>query len=292
MVTKKKCGLIRSCQRLRLECSDTCHRLQWLLPVTGLWHLRLNYLQVVMSEFYGVREYANVKINYLDRRNLPRESAPFHHMEELALHSFDARILGILCEDRRQATSKAGKMYRHSYPTLMLDNFTTLLPLLMTSSSPLVLGLNSQKHVAELAEVNRRQLIWRWQIQSSICRLWRFYIILKCSIKHGDLGLLRYSIARSLVMFHGSRSRNYARELIQLYRVIATDAASNDLRRAVLGCSLVNLRGKPDSFFEVDRLVELLKLQLKDLMRTRGNSTLTWIVFSNIPCQPSTIISR
>jgi hypothetical protein len=41
----------------------------------------------------------------------------------------------------------------------------------------------------------------------------------------------------------------------------------------VLGCGLVNLRSRPDSFFEADRLVELLNLQLKELMRIRGNST-------------------
>jgi hypothetical protein len=40
-----------------------------------------------------------------------------------------------------------------------------------------------------------------------------------------------------------------------------------------LGCGLVNLRGKADSFFEADRLVELLNLQLKELMWARGNST-------------------
>ena len=39
------------------------------------------------------------------------------------------------------------------------------------------------------------------------------------------------------------------------------------------GCGLVNLQGRADSFFEADRFVELLNLQLKELMRIRGNST-------------------
>jgi hypothetical protein len=74
----------------------------WLLPVTGLWHLRLNYLKVIMRAFYGGKKYSDqystlyTQMNHLDRRNIPKESAPFHHMEELVLHSFDARILAML----------------------------------------------------------------------------------------------------------------------------------------------------------------------------------------------------
>jgi hypothetical protein len=99
---QKTCSLIRLCQRQRFESSETYHRLQWLLPVTGLWHLRLNYLKVIMRAFYGGKKYSDqystlyTQMNHLDRRNIPKESAPFHHMEELVLHSFDARILAML----------------------------------------------------------------------------------------------------------------------------------------------------------------------------------------------------
>ncbi|KAH8695648.1 hypothetical protein BGW36DRAFT_429518 [Talaromyces proteolyticus] len=61
--------------------------------------------------------------------------------------------------------------------------------------------------------------------------------------------------------------------MLHLYRLTATNAADPVLQRAILGCGLVNLRGKPDNFFEADRLDELLNLQLKETMRSRGNST-------------------
>ena len=32
-------------------------------------------------------------INHLRQRNIPREKAPFHYMEELILYSFDARVI-------------------------------------------------------------------------------------------------------------------------------------------------------------------------------------------------------
>jgi hypothetical protein len=83
---------------------------------------------------------------------------------------------------------------------------------------------------------------------------------------------LKRAVARCCVIFHGSTSKNYARELLHLYRLTATKAADPILQRAILSCGLVNLRGKVNTFFEADRLVELLNLQLKELMWTRGNS--------------------
>jgi hypothetical protein len=99
------------------------------------------------------------------------------------------------------------------------------------------------------------------------------YVVLKHAIKHGDIGLLRKAIVQCCVVFHGTSTKNYARELLHLHRLTATKAADPVLQRAILGCGLVNLRGKADSFFEADRLVELLNLQLKELMWARGNST-------------------
>jgi len=35
-------------------------------------------------------------MNHLGRRNIPAKRAPFHHIEELVLYSFDARIVTLL----------------------------------------------------------------------------------------------------------------------------------------------------------------------------------------------------
>lgn len=61
--------------------------------------------------------------------------------------------------------------------------------------------------------------------------------------------------------------------MLLLWRLVGTSACDPVLQRAILANSLVNLRGRPDSFFETDRLNELLNLQLKELLWARGNST-------------------
>ena len=61
--------------------------------------------------------------------------------------------------------------------------------------------------------------------------------------------------------------------MLHFWRLIATDACDPPLQRAILTNGLVNNRGKSGSFFEADRLNELLNLELKELLRSRGNST-------------------
>ena len=52
---QKTCSLMRSCQRHFRYISPA----QWLLPVCSLWHLRLNYLKVVMRTFHGGKKYSD-----------------------------------------------------------------------------------------------------------------------------------------------------------------------------------------------------------------------------------------
>ena len=73
---------------------------KWLLPIHGLWHLKLNYLLMITN----VHKHpgANVDITSLqyaidkwDRLGLMKREN-FNDMEDLVIHSYDARIVGLL----------------------------------------------------------------------------------------------------------------------------------------------------------------------------------------------------
>jgi hypothetical protein len=80
-------------------------------------------------------------------------------------------------------------------------------------------------------------------------------------------------IPRLCIYFHGGPTKNYAREMLYLWRLVSTDACTPILRRAILTNGLVNRRGKPDSWMPVDLLVELLNLELKLIVYDRRNGT-------------------
>ena len=80
-------------------------------------------------------------------------------------------------------------------------------------------------------------------------------------------------VVRCCVLFRASGSKNYAFLSLYLFRLTQTDAASEDLRRAILASGLTNLNGKETGFFEIDRLNELFNLQLKELISLRRTSS-------------------
>ena len=99
------------------------------------------------------------------------------------------------------------------------------------------------------------------------------YCTLKHATKHGDVGLIMRIIPRLCVYFNGGPAKNYAREMLYLFRLVSTDACTPTLRRAILRNGFVNKRGKSDSWMPIDLYVELLNLELKLIIYDRRNGT-------------------
>ena len=96
-------------------------------------------------------------------------------------------------------------------------------------------------------------------------------MLLKYGIKHADLGLIRRAIDRCVLYFHGSPQKNYANLMLYFQYLFAN--SEPDLCRAILSNSLVNCHSKSDSWFEIDRLVELHNGNLKEIYTARREST-------------------
>ena len=301
---QKTAKLIRSCkeERVEAECAYDSHK--WVLPIPGLWHVRLNFLYMVMRTFYGGEEAAQqfsalyTHINHLGRRNIPREKAPFHYMEELILHSFDARVVALFLLHIRnkcniEADGEAEQYVRNLSPQQFLEHVEDIRIAAFsrdvcrdanqrtsdyskppangrqpaaTSSSTDTSSSTADNQVPQSGDAEFFNHIRFLQVIDT-------YKLLKYAIKHADIGLLKRVIPRLCLYFAGSSSKNYAYDMLLLWRLVGTSACDPVLQRAILANSLVNLRGRPDSFFETDRLNELLNLQLKELLWTRGNST-------------------
>lgn len=99
------------------------------------------------------------------------------------------------------------------------------------------------------------------------------YLTLKHAIKNGDIGLLTRCFARTAVILNGSKKKKYAYLSLYLEWLTRTQATSEPLKKAILGNGLVNITGKGDSWFEIDRFNEFLNLKLKLKMRARRTST-------------------
>jgi hypothetical protein len=74
----------------------------------------------------------------------------------------------------------------------------------------------------------------------------QIYLLLKYAIKRADIDLLHRAVDRCCIYFHESAQHKYAYEMLYLYRLISTPAASSELQRAILTNDLVNSRGAAD----------------------------------------------
>ena len=281
---QKTAQLIRSVQSERTESIGSYDSYRWILAIPALFHLQMNLLWTIQSNFEGKQLCTDDSSlyhakNILGRKHIPSERAPFHLVEELVEHSFNARIIGLLyvylrrrgvLPNNLQQTNTSAEQTRLRYADAVQGYLQNLTVQQVTElveeirDNHFGLRLNSREEGDEEFENHIHFL----QVAET-------YLVLKYAIKHADIGLLRRVIARCCYIFIGSGASNYANELLRLHWLTSTDACTPALQDAILGNGLVNLRGKPDTWYPVDRLNEHLNLSLKELLWARRNSTFT-----------------
>lgn len=101
------------------------------------------------------------------------------------------------------------------------------------------------------------------------------YAVLTDAIKHCDLGLIRFAMRLTLVMFAGHNSKwLYQRELCWYNWLINSDAATTQLQDIVIKESLINRQGRADSYYPMDLANELLNLLISKVKTFRRTSEL------------------
>ncbi len=257
---------IRSIKQSREQAQRPCDRLQWALPVPALFHLRMNYLYMISRLHFGGpggdQSTLYDAMNFWTRKKISKSKADFYALEQLIIHSFQARVCALLWCRLAQSGPEAGPDFEDIARMLAahdVESFSQLLDKIVHSYG---------KHARSADDQELRNHILFLQHT-------QVYLLLKYSIKHADLGLLRRAIDRCCVYFHGSGQSRYAYEMLYLLRLTSTRAATPELQRAILANGLVNRQGKADSWYETDRLVEFHNGTLKKLLKAKRGSALT-----------------
>ena len=97
-----------------------------------------------------------------------------------------------------------------------------------------------------------------WNNHVRFCRAMELYMTLCHAIKHGNTGLLRHALREVAVILQAPAASKpkYARALLWQLHIIDTKAADPILQEAYLANTLVNLQGLPNTFYEMDLLLE------------------------------------
>jgi hypothetical protein len=271
---QKTSSLIRSMQAEQVDASAAYDRKDWLIGIAALFHLRMNFLWLMQRTHYGNMEQQDAStlyhnINFWGRKNIPADRAAFQVLEELVLHSFDARVVGLLYTRLEQCgidTSEQDNVDQ-AIQDMNAKRFMDLVEDFRRSAfEPEAWRPSKEKYANN--RVDEEFLSHARYLQQMIV-----YKSLKYGIKNGDIGLIDRVIGVCCFYFEGTGQSNYAFEMLYLKRLTSTKACDKELRRAILSNSLVNPHGRRDTWQEVDRSLEYLNLELKRELWARRTST-------------------
>lgn len=257
---------IRTIKRRRRDSIRAYDSLKWALPVPALFHLKMNLLFMLLKCHFGGEDRDQSTLydamNFWNRKKISKAKADFFALEELVIHSFQARIVAIMWHKlSRTGLGRHMEDIEALLRKLSPSGFGDLVDEVQKAYSFSVIPDPSSIEDGEA----RNHILFLQQTQT--------YLLLKHAIKHADIGLIRRAIDRCCVYFHGSGQHKYAYEMLYLQRLfLASDSA---LTRAILSNSLVNLRGGSDTWFETDRLVELHNGNMKRIYKAKRGSAIT-----------------
>lgn len=302
---QKTSAFIRGARGQRAEASQPYDRHEWALPVPAIWHLRLNFLLMVVKAFYGGLKWSQQAttlfnhINYLQRRHLPNEKPSFHHMEELILQSFDARVVAVFLQKLDDLMKRRGSSANLKQPDELsavlktIDSLTacSLIDQVYKAMFDLDVVRRANKMAdqparpdsgpesaetqedADPAILNEEAKQFEMSVHIRFVQMVKTYKTIKVAVKEGDLGLLQRGVEQSVIFFAHKRHAKYAVELLYWWWLISSPSHDETLRNAVLANSLVTVQNSTTHFMETDKLNELLNLELKEMLRSRRTST-------------------
>jgi hypothetical protein len=247
---------------------------KWMIPVFGLWHLRYNYVQLIVSEHWGGPNDDRSALSHdwnTAYHKRPFDRRQFQEASNLLVMAFQARI-GTVCLRYMQWKEQRSK---HDIPDMKHAQWW-----FDTCS---VHDLKQMwdwmdREIIDIYKVKNRQPEQyddEWLNHLILVHNIFPYLVLSDAIKHADLGLLRFAIRMTLVAFSATANRtHYQRELCYYCWLIASKAADLDLQKAVAWESLINRSGKADGYYEMDRAVELLNLHLRTIKEGKKTSSI------------------
>jgi hypothetical protein len=249
---------------------DPYQRLDWLLPVFGLWHLKYNYAQLLHEHhFVGPNgEHDSSAMyetfsNWYDSKSLNPKH--YRKVEALIVQTWQSNMAAVLMQiwvDEHEGKIPEKPDLQNWIEGFSQNGLTKLIKRIMKWFN---------KDCMEKPDDERDE---EWCNHVNFIRNTLPFLTLQAAVKRADIGVLRHAIDECCLLFSGTK-RNwlYTREL--LYYKWLTDSPASDkrLQRAVLYNSLVNPHGSSNTYYEEDNSVEELNLVVKTLMRNKRTSS-------------------
>jgi uncharacterized protein DUF6589 len=259
---QKTVARLRSVKARRKEESDPYNSFRWVLPIPALFHLKMNLIALIHKTFFQEENHRGeawslaYSRDSLNRKKIGSKGSNFFDQEEFIIHNFQARVLAVM-----DAQSGKGPRSDDTFPFAKTTPEELNIAIEHTASKLLEVSLDEDENIGN-----------EYWNHVQFLRITFSYLLLKYSVKHGDIGLLRRAITYACFYFNGSKQHNYAYETLYLFHLTCTEAADPCLQQAILANGLINWQGKDNTWWETDRGVEVHNGNMKAIIRGKRTS--------------------
>ena len=281
----KTLNLILSLKKQREDTAESSayDTYRWVVPNLGLFHLRMNMLQLIHGAHWGGME--GRPTQWDDASSLQWQADAFGNsrrtrtgkevqaVDQLIRHSYDARVTAVFVnilksktvtdfvhtgrEIDRQDVQKwlRGQKDRRVFEWVVEQVWDRL--------------FRQRSNVEDDSNLDDE-----WQNHVRFVQHVRPYLLLKWSIQHADLGLIRQAMRECCVLFQApiGGKGNYAREMIRYLQLVDDDAVDKEIADYILLNALVNPSGKADGWYPMDQHLEFINLNIRNGLADRRSS--------------------
>ncbi|KAG8733025.1 hypothetical protein FRC10_000469 [Ceratobasidium sp. 414] len=287
---------LRTIAKNRMGHESRYESFEWLVAVTGLFHLKMAQAQGILETHLGASNSSRnpVSLSYhqtlLFRKPLPSPT-PFQTTRDLIRISLYSRVLDclLLVSGAPDLASLAGELSK-------LDSFSTAeqspnqsFSRLKWLAEVIFTRYANRKEVYRLREARKRakdgEQAGDVLFEDSalfICDALEFEEFM-AAVKAGDSGRIVLTLKLWAFSFRANGRSKYAKEMLHLIHNL-THVWSPALRDIVLNNWIINPTGKPNSHVELDLAQEHLIFWIKNAYKAHGSSA-SWDWLATIsPC--------
>ena len=235
-------------------------------PPPKIWRTTHSFLQMAAG-FWKRKRISDAKNN------------EFYALEEFIIHSFDARILVAYWQRLLKGLKRAdGSTFTlNDISKLRVDELMEKVKIAEAKLDKAGFeGILEEIHADIFMVMPADEEDPEYSNHLQFLQMVRPYLLLKSAIHFGDVGYISRAIDLLCIYFNGSRAKNYSMLTLWWAHHTHTDAAADELKRAILANSLVNTTGRYGGFKEIDLFNEHLNKEIKETLRNRAGSSFTF----------------
>ncbi|KAI9772494.1 MAG: hypothetical protein M1840_000699 [Geoglossum simile] len=177
---------------------------KWLIPIPALFHLKMNYLKMIITAHYGTEDGATDQSSlrhskeFWNRRKVRLGNADFFALEEFVVHNYQARFVAALWRHFRFGVGgDSQESIENQIRQQDLKSLYNLIDFLRLRF------IDTPSHQCTDHELRNHILFFQHA---------ETYLLLKYAIKHVDIGLISYAFETDrLVELHNGKMKDILR---------------------------------------------------------------------------------